>query len=70
MRKIQQLLLFVSLSFRAPSIAQDNYPDTGGPFKAVQDLFFAISEVNHIKMRDTVTSDLQLLEAGGGLGHR
>jgi hypothetical protein len=58
MRKIQQLLLFVSLSFSAPSIAQNN------PFKAVQDLFSAISEVNHIKMRDTVTSDFQLLEVG------
>jgi hypothetical protein len=58
MREIQQLLLFVSLSFSAPSIAQNN------PFKAVQDLFSAISEVNHIKMRDTVTSDFQLLEVG------
>ena len=58
MREIQQLLIFVSLSFSAPSIAQNN------PFKAVQDLFSAISEVNHIKMRDTVTSDFQLLEVG------
>jgi len=58
MRKIQQLFLFVSLSVSTSAFAQEN------PFKVVQDLFSAISEVDHTKMKNTVTSDFQLLEVG------
>lgn len=58
MGKIQQIFIFVSLSISTSSFAQDN------PFKAVEDLFAAISEVDHAKMKNTVTSDFQLLEVG------
>jgi hypothetical protein len=46
------------MTISVSSFAQEN------PFKVVQDLFSAMSEVNHAKMKNTVTSDFQLLEAG------
>ena len=58
MRKIQPLFLFVSLFISTTSFAQTN------AFKVVQGLFSAISEVDHAKMKNTVTSDFQLLEVG------
>lgn len=58
MGKIQQVLLFVSLVVSTSSFGQDN------PFNTVQNLFSAMSEVNHTKMKDVVTSDFQLLEVG------
>ena len=57
-RKIQQAFLFLLLVTSTASHGQEV------PFKAVQDLFSAISEVNYAKMKDTVTNDFQLLEAG------
>lgn len=58
MRKIQLFIIFISLTISASSFGQDN------PFKAVQNLFSAISEVNHTKMKNVVTNDFQLLEVG------
>lgn len=58
MRKIQQFIIFISLTISASSFGQDV------PFKAVQNLFSAISEVNHTKMKNVVTDDFQLLEVG------
>ena len=58
MRKIQQIIIYISLIFSASSYGQDD------PFKAVQNLFSAISEVNHTKMKNIVTYDFQLLEVG------
>ncbi|MGB2742710.1 MAG: nuclear transport factor 2 family protein [Cognaticolwellia sp.] len=58
MRKIQILFLFVSLLVSATSFGQES------PFKAVQDLFSAMSQVNHAKMKNIVTNDFQLLEDG------
>ena len=58
MRKIQILFLLVSLLVSATSFGQEN------AFKVVQDLFSAMSQVNHEKMKDSVTNDFQLLEDG------
>lgn len=58
MRKIKQIFLFISLVVSTSSFGQDD------PFKTVQNLFSAISEVNHTKMKNAVTSDFQLLEVG------
>ncbi|MGJ8682447.1 nuclear transport factor 2 family protein [Paraglaciecola sp.] len=58
MGKIQKLIIFISLIISASTYAQD------APFKAVQDLFSAISQVNHSKMKAVVTADFQLLEDG------
>jgi hypothetical protein len=58
MYKIQQTFLFLLLITSTASLGQEV------PFKAVQDLFSAMSEVNHTKMKNTVTHDFQLLEAG------
>ncbi|XQW85104.1 type I secretion C-terminal target domain-containing protein [Thalassotalea piscium] len=58
MGKIQQLVLFISLVISGASFGQEN------PFKAVQDLFSAMSAVDHVKMQTNVTRDFQLLEVG------
>jgi hypothetical protein len=58
MGKVQLVFLIISMTISVSSFAQEN------PFKVVQDLFSAMSEVNHAKMKNTVTSDFQLLEAG------
>tara|TARA_B100001063_G_scaffold244594_1_gene277760 strand:- start:166 stop:633 length:468 start_codon:yes stop_codon:yes gene_type:complete len=58
MHKIQNILLFIILVTSTASHGQEV------PFKAVQDLFSAISEVNHTKMKSVVTDDFQLLEVG------
>jgi hypothetical protein len=58
MHKTPYLFLFVSLLLSAPSSAQDD------PFTCIQNLFSAISAVDHEKMTDLVTSDFQLLENG------
>lgn len=58
MRKIQQIILLVSLVISSSSFAQD------APFNAVQDLFAAMSAVDHTKMQELVTNDFQLLEVG------
>ncbi|WP_340679665.1 nuclear transport factor 2 family protein [Paraglaciecola sp.] len=58
MRKIKQIFLFVSLVVSTSSFGQDS------PFKTVQNLFSAMSEVSHIKMKNAVTNDFQLLEVG------
>jgi len=58
MYKIQRIFLFVSLVVSISSFGQDD------PFKTVQNLFSAMSEVNHTKMKNLVTSDFQLLEVG------
>jgi hypothetical protein len=58
MGKFQLVFLIISMTISVSSFAQEN------PFKVVQDLFSAMSEVNHAKMKNTVTSDFQLLEAG------
>jgi len=58
MRKIQQFIIIISLTISATSYGQED------PFNAVQNLFSAISEVNHTKMKNVVTDDFQLLEVG------
>ncbi|MDO6446120.1 nuclear transport factor 2 family protein [Colwellia sp. 1_MG-2023] len=58
MFKIQQFIFIISIAFSTSSFGSDK------PFKAVQDLFSAISEINHEKMKSIVTSDFQLLEVG------
>lgn len=58
MRKFQQIILLVSLIVSSSSFGQEN------PFKAVQDLFAAMSAVNHTQMQELVTNDFQLLEVG------
>jgi hypothetical protein len=55
MGKFQLVFLIISMTISVSSFAQEN------PFKVVQDLFSAMSEVNHAKMKNTVTSDFQLL---------
>ncbi|CAD5252604.1 conserved exported hypothetical protein [Alteromonas sp. 38] len=58
MHKIQRICLFILLVTSTASHGQEI------PFKTVQDLFSAISEVNHSKMKSAVTDDFQLLEVG------
>ncbi len=58
MRKIHHLFLFASIAFSTSTFGQES------PFKAVQDLFAAMSDVNHAEMKRIVTSDFQLLEVG------
>lgn len=58
MKNIHCLFILVSLMLSNPSSAQDD------PFNSVQELFAAISAVDHDKMAELVTSDFQLLEVG------
>lgn len=51
-------LTFVLLTVSATSYASNS------PFKPVQDLFSAMSAVDHKKMKSVVTTDFQLLEDG------
>ncbi len=58
MHKIQQTILFLFLITSTAAHGQDV------PFKAVKDLFSAISAVDHKKIKNIVTEDFQLLEVG------
>lgn len=59
MNKIKIGMLAVILIFGSNCLAKEN-----SPFKVVQDLFAAMSAVNHSKMKSLVTEDFQLLEVG------
>jgi len=58
MFKFKYLLIFLSLTITSTSYAQE------APFKVVQELFSAMSAVDHKKMQSLVTGDFQLLEVG------
>lgn len=58
MHKVKIIFLLMSIIVSASSFGHER------PFKAVQDLFSAMSEVNHVDMKNFVTTDFQLLEDG------
>ncbi|MCJ8318728.1 MAG: nuclear transport factor 2 family protein [Colwellia sp.] len=58
MRILKLFLPFVLLTVSATSFGKES------PFTPVQDLFSAMSEVDHQKMKGLVTTDFQLLEVG------
>jgi len=58
MRKLKISMILIALLISSTSYGQEK------PFKAVQDLFAAMSVVNHAKMKALVTDDFQLLEVG------
>ena len=58
MKKSKLLLLTIILIFSSMSQANKD------PFNPVQELFAAMSAVDHEKMKSVVTDDFQLLEAG------
>ncbi|GAC19892.1 nuclear transport factor 2 family protein [Paraglaciecola arctica] len=58
MKKINLLVLMLTLMFSTVSNAEQ------AVFKPVQELFSAMSAVDHKKMRTVVTEDFQLLEDG------
>ena len=58
MRTIQMFFLLVCIAVSTSSFAQES------PFRAVQNLFSAMSKVDHANMKNVVTSDFQLLEDG------
>ena len=58
MQKLKLLLFFIILTVSTNTFANDN------PFKSVQDLFAAMSAVDHAKIKNLLTTDFQLLEAG------
>ncbi|NQZ20750.1 MAG: nuclear transport factor 2 family protein [Colwellia sp.] len=54
----KRLLPLILLTMSATSFGSNE------PFKPVQDLFSAMSAIDHTKMKNLVTTDFQLLEAG------
>lgn len=58
MKVINLLVVLVILSFSTSSFGENIH------FKPVQELFFAMSAVDHQKMKSVVTEDFQLLEVG------
>mgnify|MGYP000299188285 CR=1 FL=1 len=58
MRILKLFTPFVLLTVSATSFGKDS------PFTPVQDLFSAMSAVDHEKMKSLVTTDFQLLEVG------